>query len=500
MNAKTIKKVVMIPIALILGYVFSSLLLLDKVKYFNLDGKGILFYALTIVLTAIIYALIYFLLFTQKGKRLSKIFKLFDKEDEKDILCAVFALVVGVAIFILIVYGLFLPIKCDDCNDYKIHANWAIAFDFTNIPLSFRYRTYPIWHILVGFFNKVFYIPKEYSAGLTSAIFVMLSFLLVRKIFLFLAREVKKSKSKLILIDLFALVLMFVQSIYLPFFNKTQFFGQGGAHTWHNPTNTAVQPLALLCVVLFIDYIVGGGFVVKNESDIKNAKLIRLTVFLTLSVLAKPSFAQVFFPAVAIYYAYKLITTKGKCFKETVGFLVACILPMIFVLLSYVFNYFDTNDSHGIMISFAGVWKTKSDFIPLSIFIAIAFPIVFTALNFKDEIKKPEISLTWIIVLVGILEYLLLAEKGIRFNHDNFMWGYDLSQFMIFVFTTGNALLMFFDILEKPTIESGDALLKYNKAKRIKLIKLTISFVFLALHLLSGIRYYKNIMVTNYHG
>lgn len=47
------------------------------------------------------------------------------------------------------------------------------------------------------------------------------------------------------------MVLMFVQPIYIPWFNSLLFLGQGTPNIWDNPTNAATYPFTLLSAYIF---------------------------------------------------------------------------------------------------------------------------------------------------------------------------------------------------------------------------------------------------------
>ena len=484
-----IKKCIPLPVALFLGYLLSSLLAYDEVNYFNLDEKKIKFYLFFIVLSTAIYFFIYFLVFTKKGNKFCLYFKIFKKE-EFDVYFVLGAILTFCLLFFITSYCWFY--------DYSVHCDWAIEFDFSNIINSMRYRTYPFWHISVGILHKGLHIPIKYASGIISATFVTLTYCVARKLFLlFTDNCVEKDNKRYFLVNLFTFILLFLQTIYLPFFNNNHFMGQGSGNTYHNPTNIAVKPFALLCVILFIDFVKEDYL---KDATIKTytAKTIRLAVFLALSAFAKPSFVQIFFPAVAVYYLVAVIksTDKKKTFFEILRFGVCCIVPMMFVILAFATHFMSTQGENQTIIAFASLWSEFTNSIPFSIFLAIAFPLVYALAYKKEEFKDINTYLPWLILLIGILEFMFLEESGSKREHANFMWGYNLGIFIVFAFSMANLLKKILFKEFKPKLLSDGRCVK-SKLGILRNVLVIISLVLLLLHIVFGIHYYAYIVKTN---
>ena len=79
-----------------------------------------------------------------------------------------------------------------------------------------------------------------------------------------------------------------------------------------------------------------------------------------------------------------------------------------------------------------------------------------------------------IMVLVGILQFALLAESGNRKFDANFCWGYMLSGLILWITTTIRFLQMYVEDQEKKGYE----------------LKITIGYIFLFSHFIAGIYYF----------
>ena len=73
------------------------------------------------------------------------------------------------------------------------------------------------------------------------------------------------------------------------------------------------------------------------------------------------------------------------------------------------------------------------DNIPLAIVLALAFPGLLLLLNLKELKTNTLYRFTWFQLIVSLLEMLLLYEKGDRFVHMNFSWGYMHGIFFVFM-------------------------------------------------------------------
>ena len=84
----------------------------------------------------------------------------------------------------------------------------------------------------------------------------------------------------------------FSSTIFIPFASKHFLIGLGSAAVWHNPTLTMVKPFAIIITFLAAKYF---------ESDMPIKKGIAIGFLVLLSSFFKPSFSEVFIPALTLY-------------------------------------------------------------------------------------------------------------------------------------------------------------------------------------------------------
>lgn len=160
-----------------------------------------------------------------------------------------------------------------------------------------------------------------------------------------------------------------------------------------------------------------------------------LGVFVFLATFTKPSFTIVLLPALGLVLLYRLFRRRFKNLKNTF-FLCCCFIPTGLLLLYQYFGVFAGTNSQGeeagIGLEAGKAWHVYSDNIPLSLVMALAFPAAMFLLNLPRLKKNGELRLAWQIWLVGFFSFLLLYEKGFRFSHMNFSWGYMHGLFFVF--------------------------------------------------------------------
>lgn len=185
---------------------------------------------------------------------------------------------------------------------------------------------YPGWHFLFALIYKVIH-DISLSLGLTQSVFVTASFLAMLYAFrTFFNSYAMYNRIYSIKVYGYSLALTFVGPLFCSVINPRYYLGQLTSNAWHNPTIMAVKPFAIICFVLFF----------KLLHTPKKGLFIKLAFFLLISTLFKPSFAQIFIPAVTIFCCMELWFFRTKKFD----FCVKCALALIPTLIMLVIQYY----------------------------------------------------------------------------------------------------------------------------------------------------------------
>lgn len=246
----------------------------------------------------------------------------------------------------------------------------------------------------------------------------------------------KRLPGKGFLCTLGAFSLFFLSMIYSPrghsfwgFDYTYRCMGILTPNPYWNATYLAVRPFTILA------FFQGAELLETYEEKFswKKAALFGGSVF--LATFTKPSFTMVLLPALGAVLLYRLLKNRFRTFRNTF-FLCVSLIPTGLLLLYQFFGVFTGTNSHGeesgIGLEMGKAWHVYSDNIPLSLVMALAFPIGVLCLNLRSLKKNGELRLAWQIWLAGFLSFLLLYEKGFRFSHMNFSWGYMHGLFFVY--------------------------------------------------------------------
>jgi hypothetical protein len=370
--------------------------------------------------------------------------------------------IVGFAYFILFYKD---AIVCPQ-NGASALANMYQHIELARSWLNGAFLPEPGWHILTIITAKILGISLLNAALIIQTLFTVLTAFLI---FYILSSYLRETYSENFLL-LFSAALMLVVAIYLPGFSWNMYLGQGNPNMVNSVTLTMVKPFMLVCIIFFLNLLKP-----DNLNDIYIWYGL-LSISLFISVFIKPFFALVFLPALAAYLVLTGIKSKKQNF-----YLFFVILPAIVGLAWQAYNTLiaqGTGYRSGVIINPFYVWQTVSPSIPVSIVLATAFPLAVVFLDPKKAWENKGLVFSWLMVIVGILEFSLLMETVNTFAF-NWLWGYNLALLLLFIFSS----IEFLKSLK-------------DKQPRSFLLKTGIFFcaMLFLLHLISGIVYFKTLL------
>ena len=345
-------------------------------------------------------------------------------------------------------------------SDFATHSSWAVG-EFTD-PLYDKFYAYPVWHLLVRGINWILPIGREYAGALVTACCIGGAAALLYK-FLWLELKGCLSERKICLL---AVGLMVLTALYMPWFNVEPYLGQTSPTTWHNPTNMAVKPVALLAFLWFLKLYL-------REQKVKAVEFAGLSGLLLFSCFVKPSFVQGFLPAVVLFLLVELYRTKGKSFLFSLKMAAVFIPSGIYFLVTF-FSMFGVSAERSIGISPFEVLKLDAAHPLISILQTIAFPLfVLCILGGRQIWQDKSLLFSLAFDAASLLEYILLIEVT-EPESGNFEWALQLALFTLFAMT---ALRFYQKKDKKPWMDlAGNGLLLY--------------------HVLSGIFYYVYLLIS----
>ena len=330
-----------------------------------------------------------------------------------------------------------------------------------------------LWHVCVWFLMRLGMAPVYAACVVTSGAIVSLYGVYCGV----LSQMLKKINRALIPVAAF--VLCIVGPLYMPWYSEEIYRGQDSPNMWHNPTQLMVRPLAILVfwmTVRIYQRAREGSWPAKTYASKQEAGIY--TLLITLSVWAKPSFVQVFIPALGIVLVVDLVRSKGKSILFFLKVAAAYVPGVILTLMQFVHSFL-SGGGNGVEIAPFDVWSRSSNCIPISICLLYAFPIfVLLIVDRKRYFSSLEGQISASMFVVSGAMWALLAEVGPRRYHGNFGWSWALTSTVIWCI----ALRNFIDLL------SGDRL----SEKEYRVVA-GVGWTLLFLHFFTGIVYYCHI-------
>ncbi len=331
-------------------------------------------------------------------------------------------------------------------TEYLVYGSDVDAYllEMQGIDSGFDFP-YPIYFMLGKFF--ALFCDVRMGAALSATILnsvspAVLSYFMLKALAPLVSEKNKDRRAIEWIILLVSYSVFFVsmlyppEGIYLPGIYLKN-LGVYSANPYYNQTYLAARGFAIVAFFLF------AHILTYYEEKVDVREYITFSVFLLLATLTKPSFTFVLVSAAAVHMIVRLIISKGKKFRAFMCLLATAVPTFITLLIQFggVFGAGSHAGSEGgIGFGIGKAWGVYTDNIVLAIMLANAFPGVMMLLNFKRFKDNKVFLLSWEVMMAGFLEFLLLYEKGDRFQHCNFAWGYIYGIF--FVFVSGLMLLV----------------------------------------------------------
>lgn len=392
-----------------------------------------------------------------------------ERRKEADLLLPAVLSLVAVTTFFITV-----KLASAEGGDFPAHIAFAnMFFDGQTAIIGYE----PAFYWVYGFFARVLHIPDIYACAYANTVF---SLLCAVSIYAVIGVFSKASRTERALATLF---MMFFGPLYFAGLNGTNYYlGTQSFNTWHNPTNNSVKFISVLIFYLFAVVFrmdeaekmpIFGRMVGKRALD------VAVSVLTCVSVWLKPSFFQVFAPALAVYFVTDFIQTR-RSFKRYIREAAVFVPPAFLILYQMKTLFFSGAPSGGVEIAFLDVWSHWSPHILLSILAVTAFPILVSVFCRSGPEMNRIMMRSWVFYAVALLELAFLAETGNRRYNINFGWGMCLAIGII----TLSALMQFISYLHLDREDRGYRLTVFA------------GMMLLSMQFFLGIWYYWRVLTT----
>jgi hypothetical protein len=223
-----------------------------------------------------------------------------------------------------------------------------------------------------------------------------------------------------------AVTLVIVTPVVAPYFlNGLYYSGYIGLANYHNPTVHMLRPFALLMTI--------AAFQVLDRPGHSWWSVAFVAAATAGATFLKPSFTITLLPALGLIVLYRLVRRVPLDWRLLIFGL--GIPAVLFLVPQYAITYIQGETDGGIALMPLAAASAISNFLLVKFFLSIFFPLVILILFFKKMRQDPEMILAWLAFGVGAAQFYLLAELGSRFEHGNFLWGAQITLFILFVAT-----------------------------------------------------------------
>lgn len=184
-------------------------------------------------------------------------------------------------------------------------------------------------------------------------------------------------------------------------------------NTWHNSTQIAVMPLAILVF----------GLSVRQLTQPNNlTRALAIAVLAVLSALAKPSFLMAWLPAYGICTLF--LWQRHRSARTFLITAAPAVFATAIILSQYYLIYTKSINNTSISIGYLETWTSSAERSELQFYISVIFSSLFPILFYITHVKRmtePAHALSILMVIISYIYAIFLSESG-SVTSGNLMW------------------------------------------------------------------------------
>lgn len=258
-----------------------------------------------------------------------------------------------------------------------------------------------------------------------------------------------------------------VMGFYVKSANSAHYIGYECANMWHNSTYIFMRLFAILTVISFFNVYE------KYKTGLSFKEWLGFSLLLMITTGFKASFLTVFAPLMAIVLLWDLV--KGVKFINVFKFGIS-VFPSI--LIMWLQSLVLAGDSeNGYAISPFTALSLRGEHPKITLVLSVLFPLTVLFTHLLDFYKDRIYFCTLIMWAISFLLVFFLVETGERNLDGNFMWGYSIALFFLF--------------LESMLKAISDFKRRNEKTPVISWIIVSGQAIVLLWHVFTGIKYFS---------
>jgi hypothetical protein len=339
---------------------------------------------------------------------------------------------IGLGAVILLMIALFLPVvsrAVGESADYMDHIRDARLWAEAGMGLDQSIRPHFFYHLLVIAVHAL--IPgidwPNAAVIVGTGLYILLALIvyaLVRPVLISVSSHEQDEYREIGIALVITTALMLVTPVTLLTWNEENLYlGYIGVHTYHNPTQIALKPFALL-FFLYSLY--------TFSSQRPTWKIVILTFALGIaSTLSKPNLAICLIPAVGLLVLYQLVRKRPVQWLQLI---VGVGTPVALVLV-WQFFFHSSKEGGFAFDPFMVMEYYSPGTLPLKFVMSILFPAAVTLAYFRQAREDSTILLAWLAFGFSVAYIYLLSEPS-NWTSGNFLWSGQITLFILFVVLT----------------------------------------------------------------
>ena len=294
------------------------------------------------------------------------------------------------------------------------------------LAMSENGQTYSIFLMPEYFFAN--HLDKNLGAlciGIYLSVFTIGTLLLVYRFL-----KVLCPQTETWLLAVFSFVCMLAMPIVIFTFSE-RIYGPYVGTVWHNESYLGMRFVAILILIFFYR---------THDRYLKSFSVKEFFIACLLFLLVnwiKPNFIIAFAPAMLVMMIVDIIKAKGKGFFKWVMYGVPVLVGALILPFQYLLLFPGSDDSGSSVVFIMGDFFLSQKTPVINLLLALAFPILIFIIHRKEFLKSKFHLVCCLGWVFAFLEYVFLAETGIRRGHENFYWGVRLFTFIIYCLSVG---------------------------------------------------------------
>lgn len=344
--------------------------------------------------------------------------------------------------FTAVCYELFYRMCTRYNGKYRSDFEWYIS-----LPTS----EYKEKHRLIGWALDLMYRHGADIKGMVVPMALVIGCIIVAN-FIYLTYFTEGRSTSRTVRQLFSGLMLFLGPIYVPVIHEYYYRWSFQTFAWHSPTQHTMILFSILAMICYIK------MYEKSSEKIDPVWWIATALTVFLSAFSKPAFLIDLGMATVVLFLMDLFVEDGEKFTDKLKKRIVMGLSLVpaslylLIIVKYNFNGDDKLQQASVVFTIEHLREYPN--LWAAIICGLAFPIVVWLVNIS-LLREKRYRTVFVLFLMGVLQWSVLREGGMRAGHGNFGWGRQVGSYLLFLTSVAIAINNWNDkefMKEKPVL------------------------------------------------